>query len=134
MEVSEDVWNMVNTRGAASGFLATADADGMPNVAVYGSLRMPERGKATMIMSETRTLANLRENPYAAFITATGTGPADVKGHRLYLKVAEIKEDGPAFDAGYEMVRQAVSQETADLMVAAVVFEVIETRPVVDMG
>lgn len=134
MEVSDKVRELVNKRTAASGFLATADKEGRPNVAVFGSLRMPDNETMIMVMGETRSLANLRENPHAAFITCTGTSPADARGCRVYLKVREIQEEGEILEKGRRMVAEAVGEETARILKVAVIFDVVETRPLVDFG
>ena len=134
MEVSQAVWELVNERMATSGVLATADKDGKPNVGVYGSLRMPDKDTVTMVMGETRSLANLRENPHAAFSTCTGTSPADAKGCRVYLKVKDIQTEGEILENGKKMVAEAAGQAAADMLKAAVIFEVTETRPLMDFG
>ena len=134
MEVSQAVWELVNERMATSGVLATADKDGKPNVGIYGSLRMPDKNTVTMVMGETRSLANLRENPYAAFSTCTGTSPADAKGCRMYLKVKDIQTEGELLENGKKMVAEAAGEAAAEMLKAAVVFEVTETRPLMDFG
>jgi predicted pyridoxine 5'-phosphate oxidase superfamily flavin-nucleotide-binding protein len=134
MEVSQAVWELVNERMATSGVLATVDKDGKPNVGIYGSLRMPDKNTVTMVMGETRSLANLKENPNAAFSTCTGSSPADAKGCRMYLKVKDIQTEGELLENGKKMVAEAAGEAAANMLKAAVIFEVTETRPLMDFG
>jgi predicted pyridoxine 5'-phosphate oxidase superfamily flavin-nucleotide-binding protein len=134
MEVSQEVLELVNERMVTSGVLATADKDGKPNVGVYGSLRMPDRNAVIVVMGDTRSLANLRENPNAAFITCSGSSPADVKGCRVYLDVREIQMKGEILDEGRRMLAEIGGEAAAKMLVAAVIFDVVETRPLMDFG
>ena len=78
-----------NTQGL--GVLATADASGKVNVAVYARPHILEDGGIAMIMRDRLTRHNLLSNPHAAYLfKEEGKG---YKGKRLHLtKVKEEKE------------------------------------------
>lgn len=134
MDVSDTVWDLVNFRKTTAGFLATADGGGRPNVACLGSLQLSDRGTMTMLVGDNRTLKNLKENPYAAFITASGDAVGEADGCRVYLEVTDIVEEGPVVDKGRQMIAEAVNPEAATTIKAFVSFEVTGTRPLVDPG
>lgn len=78
-----------NARGL--GVLATADASGKVNVAVYARPHILEDGSIAMIMRDRLTRHNLLSNPHAAYLfKEEGAG---YKGKRLHLtKVKEEEE------------------------------------------
>jgi len=79
------------------GILATADADGRPNVALYARPHVMTDGTVVFLMADKKSHANIAENPHAAYIFVE-TGAAGYHGKRLYLtKVAE-KQDSPRAD------------------------------------
>lgn len=55
-------------------------------------------------------------------------------GCRLYLKVREIQTEGALLDLIKEMIAKHVSQDAANMMQAAVAFDITEVRPLLDMG
>lgn len=66
------------------GILATADASGKVDVAIYSRPHFLEDGTAAFIMAERLTHENLKTNPWAAYIfMEAGEG---YSGKRLYLK------------------------------------------------
>ena len=134
MQVSDEVWDLVNLRKPASGFIVTADRKGRCNAACIASLQLSDRGTMNMLVGESRTLKNLKQNPQASFITAQGETMDEVKGCRIYLKVTSIVEKGPVIDKGRAMLAEAVNPEAAERIKAFVTFEVTELRPLVDMG
>jgi hypothetical protein len=78
-----------NARGL--GVLATADASGKVNIAVYARPHILENGNIAMIMRDRLTRHNLLSNPHAAYLfREEGKG---YKGKRLHLtKVKEEEE------------------------------------------
>jgi predicted nucleic-acid-binding Zn-ribbon protein len=75
------------TRGR--GVLATADATGKVNAAVYARPYFTDETTAVFIMAERLTHQNLQANPWAAYLfMEVGEG---YTGKRLYLK--KIKEE-----------------------------------------
>ena len=71
------------------GVLATADAGGKVNVAVYARPHIMDDGSAVFIMAERLTHENLKSNPWATYLfIESGQG---YHGKRLYLK--KVKEE-----------------------------------------
>ena len=132
MEVSDEVWDIVNMRNPTEGFLATADSRGRCNAACIGSLQLSDRSTMTMFIGDNRTLHNLKENPRAVFITSRGGDIETVNGCRVYLEVTGIVEEGPVIDRGRAMMAEAVDGDVARRMKAFVTFDVKEVRPLLE--
>ncbi|MBI5568725.1 MAG: pyridoxamine 5'-phosphate oxidase family protein [Desulfomonile tiedjei] len=114
--------------------LSTSSNRGEANVALFGSPVLIDESTVMMMLSENRTYANLRENPRAALLVIMpGTTGMQTEGCRLYLKVKTIEDSGPALDAMKAKIKAKVGN-AADMLKHLVVFEVEETRPLVDMG
>lgn len=78
-----------NTRG--TGVLATADAQGKVNAAVYARPHVMEDGTLAFIMRDRLTHHNLTSNPNAAYLfMEEGKG---YNGIRLHLKKAREEQD-----------------------------------------
>ncbi|MBN2463552.1 MAG: pyridoxamine 5'-phosphate oxidase family protein [Dehalococcoidia bacterium] len=76
-----------NTRG--HGVLATADAEGKVNAAIYARPYFDDDKTALFIMAERLTHENLKANPWATYLfIESGQG---YSGKRLYLK--KLKEE-----------------------------------------
>ncbi len=118
------------------GSLSTAGKDGKVDAATFGSIRMIDEKTVTMGLGNNRTLANLRENPYACFfIMEAGRSAPEWKGVRVYLKMTECHTSGPELDEKRAEVGKMIGEEAAKKMIqAAVFFEVQELRPLMDMG
>ncbi len=78
-----------NTNG--HGVLATADANGLLNQAVFARPHVMEDGTAAFIMPHRLTHKNLQENPHAAYLFME-SGPG-YKGKRLYLTKVREEQD-----------------------------------------
>ncbi|MBW2604765.1 MAG: pyridoxamine 5'-phosphate oxidase family protein [Deltaproteobacteria bacterium] len=78
-----------NTKGL--GVIATADADGRVNAAVYARPHVMEDGLLAFIMRDRTTHANTHANPVATFLFKED-GPG-YKGKRLYLTKVREEED-----------------------------------------
>jgi len=85
MEALKDYFE--NTKGM--GVIATADADGKVNAAVYSRPHFLEDGSLAFIMRDRLTHYNLQSNPHAAYLFVE-EGPG-YKGKRLHL--TKLKED-----------------------------------------
>jgi hypothetical protein len=74
------------------GVLATADAAGKVNAAIYARPYLTDENTAVFIMAEHLTHENLKSNPWATYLfMEEGAG---YKGKRLYLKkVTEEQND-----------------------------------------
>ncbi|HEY5527022.1 MAG TPA: hypothetical protein VIK02_05540 [Candidatus Anoxymicrobiaceae bacterium] len=134
MEVSENVWNLVNNRADTRGFLATADMEGKCDAACFNSLRLADRHTMTVTLSPNRSLANLKANPRAAFAMTTGESVQDVDGCRVYLLVREIVEGGPVLEEARRTTAERMGKEAAERVQAVVMFDITETRPIIDTG
>ena len=78
-----------NTKGV--GVLATADADGKVDAAIYARPHFMEDGTLAMIMRDRLTHHNLQSNPHATFLFIED-GPG-YKGKRLFMtKLREEKD------------------------------------------
>ena len=134
MEISKEILDIVNKPGRV-GVLSTADTQGQPNAAYFGSLRLAENGSVILGLGNNRSLMNLEENPLAVLFCITESPVAfDTPGHRLYLKVKEIQKEGPLLDEIRKGIAEHAGEDAAKMIVAGVSFEVTETRAIVDMG
>lgn len=71
------------------GILATADSDGMVDLAIYAKPRVVDETTVAFVMKERLSHQNLKSNPNAAYMfIEKGDG---YKGRRLYL--TEIREE-----------------------------------------
>ena len=73
------------------GVLATADAKGMVNQAVFARPHCMDDGTVSFIMPNRLTHKNLQENPHAAYLFME-KGPG-YKGKRLYLTKVREEQD-----------------------------------------
>jgi len=76
---------------AGHGVLATANAQGKVNQAVFARPHLMEDGTAAFIMPHRLTHKNLQENPHAAYLFME-KGPG-YKGKRLYLTKVREEQD-----------------------------------------
>jgi len=117
------------------GTLSTAGKDGRVNVAYFGSPLMTDPKTVFMGLGNNRTLANLKENPWAAYmIMEPGNTLPEWKGVRLYLKVSEIETEGNKLEQIRRLIAEKAGPNAAKGIQAAVTFEVIEIRPLADFG
>ncbi|MCF8083631.1 MAG: pyridoxamine 5'-phosphate oxidase family protein [Deltaproteobacteria bacterium] len=117
------------------GSLATASARGDANVAVFGSPQMIDENTVVMGIGENRSFRNLKENPKAAFIVMEpGETVMDWKGARVYLEAVDIETGGGFFDQVKENIEKAAGKQAAQMIHAAIRFNITEVRPLVDMG
>lgn len=72
-----------------SGILATADADGKVNVALYSRPHFMDDGTVAFIMAQRLTHENLKTNPWAAYLFMESK--EGYSGKRLYLK--KVREE-----------------------------------------
>lgn len=117
------------------GTLSTAGKDGRVNVAYFGSPRMTDPKTVFMGLGNNRTLANLKENPYAAYIIMEpGKSLPEWKGVRLYLKATGIDTEGNKLEQIRALIAEKAGPNAAKIIQAAVTFEVLEIRPLADFG
>jgi len=65
--------------------MASADATGKTNIAIYARPRVLDDGRVALLLANRLTLSNLRSNPHAAYLFIEN-GPG-YRGIRLYLEV-----------------------------------------------
>ena len=117
------------------GTLSTASKDGKVDVTYFGSARMIDEKTIFMGCGKNRTFTNLQENPNAVFaIMEPGNSPPEWKGIRIYLKMTECQASGKKLEDLKKMLTEKVSKAAADMMHAAITFEVKELRPFADFG
>lgn len=118
------------------GTLSTSSKDGKVDSAVFGSPRMTDEKTVIMGLGKGRSLANLQQNPHAAFlIMEPGKSLPEWKGLRVYLKMKTAVTSGPQLDGYRAEIGKMIGADAAKKMIHAVVtFEVTEVRPLVDMG
>ncbi len=94
MRVSSAVRQCLEQEGRTN-VLATSDRTGKVNVAMFGSYRLMDDSSVIVMLSDNRTMANLRENPHAAcLVMLHGTGGMATEGCRLYMKVRSKAKRG----------------------------------------
>jgi hypothetical protein len=81
---------------AGFGVMATADANGRVDVAVYSRPHFIDEETITFIMADRLTHSNLTTNPHAAYLfRESGPGYA---GKRLYLTRLREEQDSPLIE------------------------------------
>lgn len=78
------------------GVLATADADGRVDTAVYSNPHVIDEKTVAFIMADRLTHKNLDSNPYASYLFMEAGG--DYVGKRLYLKKTKEETDKDVID------------------------------------
>jgi Pyridoxamine 5'-phosphate oxidase len=113
------------------GVLATADADGRVNVAIFGRPHVMEDNSVAFIMPHRLTHSHLQSNPKAAYLFLE-TGP-HYQGKRLYL--TKIREEQDT-DLLYSLRRRTYSpeKEKQEGPKFLVFFQVDQVLPVVGAG
>ena len=117
------------------GTLSTADKSGKVNSAYFGSPRMVDEKTIFMGLGNNRTFANLQENPRAVFmVMEPGKTIMDWKGVRIYVKMIDCQTSGKKLDQLKAAVAKHAGENAAQMMHAAVTFEIVEIRPLADFG
>ena len=115
--------------------LSTAGKDGKANAAYFGSPKMIGEKTVFMSLRNTRTFANLQENPYAVFvIMEPGKTVPEWKGIRVYMKMTDCQTSGLKLEELKAQTAERAGADAAKLVRAAVTFEIYEVRPFVDAG
>lgn len=111
-----------------TGVLATADSEGIVDVAIYARPHVIDEETVAFIMSARRSHKNLETNPHAAYLFKTdGSGH---EGKRLYLtKTGE--------DRNMDLInrlrrrKRAMTPGRADDTASCVYFRINEIRPLI---
>ncbi|TAL31971.1 MAG: pyridoxamine 5'-phosphate oxidase family protein [Spirochaetes bacterium] len=113
-----------------TGVLATADAQGNTDAALYSRPHFMEDGTIAFIMNDRLSHRNLQSNPRATYLFIQKGSPRE--GVRLYL--ARLREDGdPAVVETLRRHRKPDGDD-ADKKRFVVYFRIEKTRPLVDPG
>lgn len=115
------------------GVVATTDREGNPNVAVFGSVHMPDDLTLEMALGDTRTSQNLLETGKAVFMSVLPhEEPMKTQGCRVYLKVRLMENQGPNLEAQKTRVAALSNEKAAAMIKYAVFFDIEEIRPLID--
>ena len=109
------------------GVLATADAEGNVDTALYGRPHFMDDGTFVFIMADRKSYRNLKANPRASYLFME-KNPAEKKyaGKRLYLTMVKDEQD----DTFINSLRQH-SHGEGKAGRHAVFFEIVNVRPLV---
>ena len=111
------------------GTLSTSNQKGDVNVAVFGSPQMVDENTVVMGIGKNRSYQNLKENPKAVFIVMKpGKSVAEWQGYRIYLKALAIENKGELLDQIKETLLKVAGKGAANMIYAAVRFEITEVR------
>ena len=110
------------------GVLATADASGKVNAAIYSRPHILEDGTIAFIMRDRLTHLNIQSNPSATYLfKEDGQG---YKGKRLYLKKIREEEDSELI----QKLKRRSYPDTDEKKRFLVVFELEEELPLIGSG
>jgi len=131
--ISEKVKGYLNATGKMN-VLSTANKAGETNVAMFGSLLLSDDTTMMLMLGDNNTYANLKENPHAALLVVLpGKTGMQTEGCRIYLKLRSIEDSGDMLDRMKTGVRAKVGN-AAEMLKHLVIFDIIKTRPILDMG
>jgi len=114
-----------NTPG--TGVLATSDAEGLVNVALYGRPHVIDEQTVALIMSDRVSHRNLQSNPHAAYLFKEEGG---YQGIRIYLTKTEEEKDSPRIAEIRRRVYPELSEKSQESKFL-VLFRIDRTRPLV---
>ena len=115
-----------NTPG--TGVLATADAEGLVNVALYGRPHVIDEQTVALIMSDRMSHRNLQTNPHAAYLFKEKGG---YQGIRLYLTKIEEEKNSPRIAEIRRKVYPEISDKVEQESKFLVLFRIDRTRPLI---
>lgn len=114
-----------NSQG--TGILATADADGKVDAAVYGRPHVIDENTVAFIMSQRLSYSNVQSNGQAAYLFME-KGPG-YKGKRLYLTKTKETDDPELIDSIRRSSRTHKPEDTTKKFL--VYFRVDKTRELI---
>jgi hypothetical protein len=111
------------------GVIATADASGQVNTAVYAVPYVIDEERLAWGMGQGRTHSNLLTNPNASYLyLAPSRGGS---GWRLTLQLQEIQESGEMLNRIREHTARIVSAQAGEGVRYVAFFKVVEIRSLV---
>jgi hypothetical protein len=123
-------WKQYFEHEEGLGILATSDADGNVNLAVYSKPHVLEDGTLAFGMTDRLTHANLQSNAKAAYAF---TQPG-YRGVRLYLERAREEDSGPVLEAIRRRADAIVGPGTGEGVQHLVAFRVTKSLNLVGPG
>src|SRR6266511_2697790 len=111
------------------GVIATANAVGKVNMAVYAKPYVVDEETVVWGMAEGRTWHNLTENPQAAYIYMAPGGA--FRGWRLTLELKEIRDEGEMLDLIRANTIEMVSPHAGVAVKHVGYFKVVEVRDLI---
>jgi hypothetical protein len=116
------------------GALSTSNKQGSLDSAIIAS-RMIDEETLVVGLGNNRTYSYLRENPRAVYtVVQTGDNTGEWKGVRVYLIVKESVTSGEMLERIRHEYAEAAGEQVAQMIHAAVSFQIEEIRPLVDHG
>jgi hypothetical protein len=109
------------------GILATSDADGKVNLAIYARPYVIDENKIAFSMLERRSYKNIQSNPKAAYMFVEQA--EGYKGKRLYLVKTGEETDAKLISQIKEQHKKRYSSESSGKHL--VYFEITETRQLI---
>jgi hypothetical protein len=109
------------------GILATSDADGKVNLAIYARPYVINENKIAFSMLERRSYKNIQSNPKAAYMFVEQT--EGHKGKRLYLTKVGEETEAEVIRKIKEQHKNRYSEESSGKHL--VYFEITETRQLI---
>ncbi|PLX76812.1 MAG: hypothetical protein C0615_06265 [Desulfuromonas sp.] len=120
---------------SGAGILSSSDGAGAVNAAVFGSLRELDEQHVAIALGECRTLHNLKVDGRAVYLFYTpGETLLDWQGGRLYLEAVRFEKDGELFENLVAETEQTAGRMAAGMLRCAIVFRILETRPLIDLS
>ena len=111
------------------GVIATADAAGLVNTAVYATPHVVDEETLAWGMAEGRTYGNLQVNRYASYLyMAPSRG---YSGWRLTMEMKEILDDGALLEEIRANAAKIVSPQAGAAVKHVAYFRVVEVRPLI---
>jgi formylmethanofuran dehydrogenase subunit E len=110
------------------GVMATADASGKVNVAIYARPRIIDEGTVAWGMSEGRTWGNLKENGKAAYLFMSDKS---FQGVRLVLELKEMREAGDLLEDIKEHMEAILNHRAAEAVKHVAIFRITEIRALI---
>lgn len=120
-------WQEYFERAKGTGLLATANAAGDVDVAVYSRPRVLGDGTLAFGMTDRLTHANLRENPKAVYAFQE----RGFQGVRLYLEKVREEEGGPVLEEVRRRADELVGPGTGARVRYLVSFRIVKSLALV---
>lgn len=111
------------------GVIATADAAGVVNMAVYAIPHVIDDETLAWGMTKGRTYSNLLTNPHASYMYMAPSRGSN--GWRLTLELKEIHDDGELLEQIKTNTAKIVSAQAGTAVKHVAYFKVVEVRPLI---